>query len=319
MRAAIIGLGVIGKVHYDVLEKQGEEIVALCDIDQEKLGEYEGVKKYLNYKIMLDVEKIDVVHVCTPHFLHAEMVIYALNKGISVLCEKPLCISKEQLDAVLDAETKSSARLGVCFQNRYNNSSVFAKNYLANKEIEYAFGMLRWHRDQAYYKTADWRGKWATEGGGVLINQAIHTLDLLQWIVGEPKYACGKTFSFALNDVIEVEDTACADFWNEKKFSLYATNNSPQDIPIELRFFAKNETVIVTPDDVKINGKHVDFDKDFEWYGKRSYGNGHEKLIRDFYDCVREGKAFWIDGQEGAKALKAVLAVYKSRGEVVEI
>ena len=319
MRAAIIGLGVIGKVHYSVLKASGEDIVALCDIDIEKLGEYEGVKKYLNYKMMLDNEKIDVVHICTPHYLHAEMVIYALNKGINVLCEKPLCISNEQIDAVLEAEKKSSAKLGVCFQNRYNNSSAFAKKYLADKEIEYAFGNVRWHRDQAYYQTADWRGKWATEGGGVLINQAIHTLDLLQWIVGEPKKVCGGTFNLALKDVIEVEDTACADFWDECKFTLFATNISPQDMPIELRFFTKNEVVTVTPDDVKINGKTVDFDKDFKWFVKRSYGNGHEKLIKDFYECVESGRKFSIDGAEGAKALKAVLAVYKSRGEVVEI
>ena len=130
MRAAIIGLGVIGKVHYNVLKSMGEEIVALCDINPEKLGEYEGAKKYLNYKIMLDSEKIDVVHVCTPHYLHAEMVIYALNKGINVLCEKPLCISSEEIDAVLEAEKNSSAQLGVCFQNRYNETSRFAKGCL---------------------------------------------------------------------------------------------------------------------------------------------------------------------------------------------
>jgi len=319
MKSAIIGLGVIGKVHFDVLEKQGEDIVAVCDVDVEKLGEYEGVKKYLDYRIMLDAEKIDVVHICTPHYLHAEMTIFALQKGINVLCEKPLCISKEQLSRVLDAEKKSTAQLGVCFQNRYNDTSVFAKNYLSGKKIEYAFGSLRWHRDEAYYKSADWRGKWQSEGGGVLINQAIHTIDLLEWIVGDVKHAVGKTYNLSLKDVIEVEDTAVADFWDDACFSIIATNTSAEDMPIELRFFTKDETVIVTPDSVKINGKTVDVQCSDKWFGKRSYGNGHEKLIADFYDCVKNGKKFWIDGEEGAKALKLVLAVYECKGEVVEI
>ena len=319
MRAAIIGLGVIGKVHYDVLKNIGEDIVAICDVDFEKLGEYEGVKKYIDYRVMLESEKIDVVHVCTPHYLHAEMVIYALEKGINVLCEKPLAISIEQIDAILEAESKSSATLGVCFQNRYNNSSVFAKKYLEDKDVEYAFGSVRWHRDKAYYESAEWRGKWATEGGGVLINQAIHTLDLLQWILGEPKKAVGGVFNRALKDVIEVEDTACADFLGEHNFTLFATTSYPKDMPIELRFLTKNEKIVVTPDYVEINGKRVDLASENKWYGKLSYGCGHEKLIRDFYASVASGEKFWIDGKEGAKAVREVLSVYRSDGKVVEI
>ena len=319
MRAAIIGLGVIGKVHYSVLKASGEDIVALCDIDVEKLGEYEGVKKYLNYKMMLDNEKIDVVHICTPHYLHAEMVIYALNKGINVLCEKPLCISFEEIESVLEAEKNSAAQLGVCFQNRYNATSIFAKNYLADKKIKYAYGVVRWHRDKAYYDSAEWRGKKATEGGGVLINQAIHTLDLLEWIIGDVKEVCGETFRTKLKDVIEVEDTVVADFRAKSDFSLIATTTAEQDMPIELRFFTENEVLSFTPEVVKINGKEADIDKDFGWLGKLSYGNGHEKLIRDFYACVRDDTRFGIDGEEGAKALRAVLGVYRSHGEIVKI
>lgn len=87
MKAAIIGLGVIGKVHYEVLKRQGEDIVALCDIDAAKLNGYDNVKKYFDYKKMLDEEQIDVVHICTPHYLHADMTIYALERNVNVLCE----------------------------------------------------------------------------------------------------------------------------------------------------------------------------------------------------------------------------------------
>ncbi len=319
MKSAIIGLGVIGKVHYEVLKKQGEDLVAVCDIDTEKLGELEGVKKYLDYRIMLDSEQIDVVHVCTPHYLHAEMVIYALNKGINVLCEKPLCINSEDIDLILKAEKESKAQLGVCFQNRYNNTSQYAKNFLKDKKVDFAFGFVRWHRDKKYYDSADWRGKWATEGGGVLINQAIHTLDLLQWIVGEPEKVIGGTFNRSLKDVIEVEDTAVIDFFGKHKFTLFATNTSPKDMPIELRFFYNNSVLAITPEEVKIDGNLVDIDKDPEWFGKESYGNGHEKIIRDFYGAVANGEKFWIDGREGAKAVKLVLSAYKSEGNVIEL
>ncbi|MBO4380629.1 MAG: Gfo/Idh/MocA family oxidoreductase [Clostridia bacterium] len=319
MKAAIIGLGVIGKVHYEVLRSEGEDIVALCDVDFDKLGEYEGIKKYYDYKTMLDVEKIDVVHVCTPHYLHAEMVIYALQKGVNVLCEKPLCINEKQIGEILEAEKKSKAILGVCFQNRYNNSSQFAKEYLQGKKIESASGTLKWHRDEAYYKSADWRGKLATEGGGVLINQAIHTLDLLCWIVGMPKAVVGETSNESLKGVIEVEDTTHATYFGEQSFELFATNTSPQDMPIELRFLAENEQIVITPESACVNGKSVDIDKAPKSLGKASYGGGHRALIHDFYNCVKNGKKFWIDGEEGAKALRAVLATYRSNGKRVEI
>ncbi len=319
MRTAIIGLGVIGKVHYEVLKKQGEDIVAVCDINPEVLGDFECVKKYLNYKVMLDVENIDVVHICTPHYLHAEMVAYALNAGINVLCEKPLCISDEEIQQVLEAEARTTAQLGVCFQNRYNFSSQYAKSFLFGKNVRFAFGSVRWHRDEAYYKSADWRGKWQTEGGGVLINQAIHTIDLLEWILGEPKRVVGGTFNLSLKDVIEVEDTAIIDFVGDNSFTLFATNSAPQDMPVELRFVTDNDILVVTPDSAVLNGEAVDIEKEIGWYGKQSYGSGHEKLIRDFYDCLAHGKKFEINGKEGAKAVKLVLAAYKSKGEIVTL
>lgn len=319
LRTAIIGLGVIGKVHYEVLQKQGEEIVALCDVDVEKLTPYEGVKKYTDYQKMLDEEKIDVVHICTPHYLHVEMVVYALKRDINVLCEKPLCIREEEIDEILGAERGSKGQLGVCFQNRYNRSSLFVKDYLKDKKIDSAEGVLRWHRDEKYYRSAPWRGKRSTEGGGVLINQAIHTLDLLQWIVGMPSEVCGKTENRSLMGVIEVEDTVRADYFGERDFSLFATNTAPVDQPAELTFSTADERIVVTPESVSVNGTDVDLDVDLGWYGKRSYGNGHEKLIADFYDCLRTGRRFLIDGEEGAKAVRCVLATYRSHGERTKI
>lgn len=319
MKSAIIGLGVIGKVHYDVLKSQDADIVALCDIDESVLQKYDGVKKYTDYKTMLDCEDIDVVHICTPHYLHADMAIYALNKNINALCEKPLCIKVEDIDRIIDAESKSKAMLGVCLQNRYNKSSQYVKQLLSGKKVDFAFGNVSWHRDKAYYQSGEWRGKWATEGGGVMINQAIHTLDLMQWICGAPKSVCANTYNYSLKDVIEVEDTAIALFKGDTDFEFFATNTAKTDLPIEIRFMSGGDIITLYPDEVLINGEVVDIDKGMNWYGKNSYGNGHEKLIRHFYDCVKNGEKFWIDAKESSACVRQVLATYKSHGKEVEI
>lgn len=319
MKAAIIGLGVIGKVHYDVLKRQGEDIVALCDIDAAKLNGYDNVKKYFDYKKMLDEEQIDVVHICTPHYLHADMTIYALERNVNVLCEKPLCIRKEDVARIIDAENKSKAMLGVCLQNRFNKSSQFVKRYFQNKKVDFAFGNVLWHRDKEYYASGEWRGKKETEGGGVLINQAIHTLDLMQWICGEPTSVLANTYNYSLKDVIEVEDTAVALFKGDTDFEFFATNTAKTDLPVEIRFIAGGDIVTLYPDKVLINGDVADIENEIEWNGKRSYGNGHEKLIGHFYDCVAKKEKFPIDGSEAAKCVKEVLSAYESDGKLVEI
>lgn len=319
MKSAIIGLGVIGKVHFDVLKSQNADIVALCDIDESALEKYDGVNKYTDYKKMLDCEHIDVVHICTPHYLHAEMAIYALGKNVNVLCEKPLCIKVEDVDRIIDAESKSKAMLGVCLQNRYNKSSQYVKHLLDGKKVDFAFGNVSWHRDRAYYESGDWRGKWATEGGGVMINQAIHTLDLMQWICGAPRSVCANTYNYSLKDVIEVEDTAIALFKGDTDFEFFATNTAKSDLPIEIRFMSGGDIITLYPDEVLVNGEVADIDKGMNWYGKISYGNGHQKLIRHFYDCVERGEKFWIDAKEASACVKQVLASYQSHGKEIEI
>ena len=151
------------------------------------------------------------------------------------------------------------------------------------------------------------------------MNQAIHTLDLLVWILGEPKKVVGATFNRLLKGVIDGEDTACADYLGDNPFTLFATTSAPKDMPIELRFLTKNETIVVTPDSVKINGTPVDLESENKWYGKLSYGGGHAKLIKDFYDSVARGERFQIDGKEGAKAVRQVIATYISEGKVVDV
>ena len=320
MRSAIIGYGNIAKLHAQVLAQQGHTIVAVCDCDLNALQQAPCEKRYTDYVEMFDHEQIDVVHICTPHYLHAQMIIDALARDINVLCEKPLCIKEEDIPRIIEAEKNSKGQLGVCHQNRYNAANRAVKAYLDGKKNLCATASVTWYRDAAYYQTGAWRGKWATEGGGVLINQALHTLDLVQWFVGMPEQLCASISCMTLADQIEVEDTAVI-LAGEKNngFTFYATNGGATDCPVELTIRADGEWIKVMPKDVLFGQRHEHYDDVAIALGKACYGSSHGALIADFYDCVASGRHFAIDAREAAKVVRLILASYRSEGKPEEI
>lgn len=315
MKSAIVGYGNIAKVHKACIEQQGNELVAVCDIDRQALEGAPGEHHYTDYLEMLNAEKIEVLHICTPHYLHAEMIIQALSRNINVLCEKPLCMTEEEIVRILQAAGSTQAQLGICLQNRYNTANQYVKAYLSDKQSLCANATVTWYRDAAYYRTGEWRGKWATEGGGVLINQALHTLDLVQWLVGMPDTLRASISCMTLLDEIEVEDTAVI-LAGEKNngFTFYATNGGPADCPVEITVRADGEWIKLMPQDVLIGKEHIHFDDTAQALGKTCYGSGHAALIADFYDCVASGRRFPIDAREAAKVVRLVLAAYRSQG-----
>ena len=326
MKSAIIGIGVIGKVHLETLLMQSRDVVALCDIDLDKakkVAESFGlnVPVYSDWKEMINAEKPDSVHVCTPHYLHTEMVIGLLEKNIHVLCEKPLCINKSDIPLILEAERKSSATLGVCHQNRYNPATVFVKDYLKDKKMVGAYGSMVWNRSKDYYESADWRGKKATEGGGVLINQALHTLDLMQYFCQMPTFVTASAENLSLKDVIEVEDTVSAIFDGDTPFTFFATNASANDFPVEIKFkLSSGEIVSLFPRAAIAGGQYKEFPKALLTVsGKSCYGSSHYYLFEDFYGCINEGRHFPIDGAEGAKVVRLILSAYESKKEKIKI
>ena len=320
MRAALIGYGSIGRVHARIIPGYGT-LEAVCDVDPVALAAAPDARKFTDYREMLDTVKPDVVHICTPHYLHAEMVIEALGRGINVLCEKPLCICAEDIPRILEAERNSTAQLAVCHQNRYNSANLFVKELLAGKRVECAVGQVTWHRDAAYYASGAWRGRWNTEGGGVLINQALHTFDLMQWFCGMPETLRATVSTLTLKDEIEVEDTATVLCSGKDggSFTFYATNGSVKDCPVELTLRADGEWIKLMPRYAVVGGALTSFEEKRHTYGKECYGSGHEALIADFSDCLRTGRKFAIDGAEGAKVIRMILAVYRSGGETVTV
>jgi predicted dehydrogenase len=319
MKTAIIGLGVIGKVHYQVLQELSNAPVAICDVDESKMDGYVGAR-FTDYRKMIDEIKPDVVHICTPHYLHAQMTIFALSENINVFCEKPLCIDLNDIPKILEAEKRSKAILGVSMQNRYNASNLYVKEYLKDKQIKGAVGYMSWKRDMDYYNSGAWRGKWATEGGGVLINQALHTFDIMQWLTSYPKSITAKISNLSMLGQIEVEDTVtvmadCGDY----KFNFFASNSNSTNFPVHVTIRTNEGDVTIMGDKVIIDGELKVISNGEHFYGKLCYGNGHEYIIRDFYDCIKTGRKFELDGAEASKVIKMILATYSSNGEAVKI
>ncbi len=326
MKTAIIGLGVIAPVHIRAIQDCEQDIVAVCDVDsarcQKTISEYGlTARAYTNYVEMLEKEKLDAVHVCTPHHLHAQMCCEALKRGVNVLCEKPLAITKEQLDEIGEAVKNSTATLGVCHQQRYRSSLLYVRDLFKGREITGATATLVWNRNKNYYQAEQWRGKWATEGGGVMINQAIHYLDILQWFCGYPETVIAHVANNCLQDTIEVEDTAYGIFSLENggKFIINATTTGNYTFPVHFIFQCGDDRVEVSGDTIIHNGQFVDRSEHLPIVGKAEYGGEHFKLIKDYYDCISTGKKFLVDYNEGRKIINLVLKMYQSQGKLIAV
>ena len=326
MRVGIIGLGAISPLHIRAILKYGQKITAICDVDAARCKKINdefnlGAKEYSDYNQMIDSGEVDVIHVCLPHYLHAEIICAALGANIHVLCEKPLAINFEQLNDIEKAVKNSSATLGVCFQNRYNASVLYLKEFFKGKEITAATANLVWQRDEKYYASGAWRGKKQYEGGGVMINQAIHSLDLLQWFCGMPETVIAHCSNNSLQGVIDVEDTAYGLFSlkNGGNFVINATNAAKNCFTIISMFHAGDDTVELSGDNLIVNGKFVTKSDGTPIFGKEEWGVGHNNLIREFYNCLEKGEKFPIDFYEASKTVKLILKMYQSNGEKVNI
>lgn len=304
MRTAIVGCGTIAEVHAKSLEQvKGCKIIAFSDIKKDRAEYYADRfwgKAYKDFTTMLNEEEPDVLHICTPHYLHVPMAITALKSGAHVFVEKPAVISREQLKELECAVAKANTRLGICFQNRYNKCIQKARALIESGKAGHiigARGVVTWSRDIDYYQKSDWRGSWDKEGGGVLINQSIHTLDLLQYLLKKPLFVEATISNHHLKNFIEVEDTVEAYIQFEKSIACfyattaYCTNATPL---IELEC----ENMRIRLEDPNITIYHKDGRIERPDLGKGSslgmnyYGSGHVNCIYDFYNCLRDDRHF---------------------------
>jgi len=327
---ALVGCGTIAPNHLRALLKlPNVRIVALCDVNREKAekrkSEYElSANIYEDFLAMLNNEQLDSVHIATPHYLHAPMAIEALKRDINVFLEKPMCINEKEIEDIIAAEKASRASLCVCFQNRFNPSTVLAER-IAKEDggVKSAFGSVFWYRNEDYYEKSGWRGSYATEGGGVMINQAIHTLDLLCYYLGEPETVIATIANHHLKEKIEVEDSCegIITFTNGKKGNFYATTSfDGKDATILYLVTEKKRTIQIQYSAVYVDGIRVD-DPTLvsDYVGKECYGNGHTYLIAKYYDALASGAQMPVTAESAQYALRVLLAAYKSKDTETKI
>jgi predicted dehydrogenase len=333
-RAALVGCGDVSAVHFEALGLlAGVELVAICDTDPdvlESVSKQLGVQGFSTVAEMLQVAKPDVLHITTPHDAHVDYAIEALAAGVSVLVEKPvgneiaagqrLVDFAAELQATAAAANSISPKIGVCYQNRYNVSSGVLKRLLesgALGKVIGAYSTVAWTRTRDYYTEKPWRGQLQRSGGGLLMNQAIHTLDLIQWLVGEVIDVIGSVSTDKYGDVSDCEDTAHALFTHESSAttSFYGTLTLSKNRPVEIELDCENAYVQLI-DGLEVHwkdGRVERFEERSASTSGRSYwGVSHELLIQDFYSNLDNPEPFWISPAEAMKSLKMAKQTYES-------
>ena len=326
---ALVGCGAISKNHLTALSRLPfVNVVALCDTDTEKARkraeEYaSSAVIYDDYEKMLESVALDAVHITTPHYLHAPMAEAALVRGINVFLEKPMCINIDEIEHLLEIERKSAGRITVCFQNRFNPATKIA-HQIADEDggVISAYGAVFWDRDEKYYTESSWRGRYATEGGGVMINQAIHTIDLLCEFLGKPISVSATKANHHLKGIIEVEDTCegMVCFESGARASFFATTAFNGYNSTEVFLLTKNHKIEIRNNRLYVDGEHIDEGRDHENYvTKACYGNSHAVLIEQFYSALMRGEKMPVTLESASQALRILLAAYKSDGKEIKV
>ncbi len=320
-RVGIIGCGGIAQVHAAALRQLPEiSLIACADIRRERadaMAEKYGCRAYSSLEDLLAQETVDVLHLCTPHYLHASMALAAAKKGIAVFSEKPPVINWQQWDLLKQAA--ALAPLGICFQNRYNPNVRETERIIASGEYGTLKGgraFVTWHREAPYYHDSGWRGTWETEGGGALINQSIHTLDLLVRLMGKADAVDCYMANRHLKGAIEVEDTVDAYLTLGGKPALfYATTAYTDDAPVQIELHLEKASLqLLGTDRLEIRTREGIQVKTFqgdEALGKGYWGNGHIACIADFYDSLTQKRPYQNDLASVANTVDAMLRMYE--------
>lgn len=320
MNSCIVGYGAIGPVHTEAVEQLDNAFLyAVCDIDRaraDNAAEKYGIKAYYDFDECIKDKNIDVVHICTPHYLHCEMICKALENGKKVVVEKPAVMKRTELDLLFSKYDVTNVFPIV--QNRKNHCIEELKRIVATEDVGKLIGIkaiVTWHRDAAYYNSAEWRGTKEYEGGGVLINQAIHALDLMTYFAGAAKKVNASMKNYSLEGVIDVEDTidACIRFENGVKGIFYATNAYCSNQPLQLELEFENRRFRYA-DGMLISGDKIICKDSTEYKGKSYWGNGHIKALSDFYENNSKMSLHSIKD-----TMLAMFAIYESAANAAEV
>lgn len=337
MKYALIGCGRISTNHVTAVLNNNLEFVAACDILPEHIEELlskhnlqndANIKRYVDYKTMIAENNLDLVGIATESGSHADIALYCIEHGINIIIEKPMAMNMDDANKIVELSEEKGVVVSACHQNRFN----IAVQEMRKALEEGRFGKLshgsihvRWNRNKDYYTQAPWRGTWAQDGGA-LMNQCIHGIDLLRWMMGDKIEEVYGATRQQFHDYLEAEDVGMAvvKFKNGAVATVEGTTNVyPQNLEETLYLFGEKGTV-------KLGGKstnNIDVwnfadeteddqkNKGLEEQTSNVYGNGHTSLYADVIDSIKNKRKPYVDARAGRNALELVLAIYKSQRE----
>lgn len=337
MKYALIGCGRISTNHIKAAVNNKLDIAAVCDVVPEHMEELlskhelekdSSIKRYSDYRKMLDEVQPELVGIATESGLHAQIALACIDRGIHVIIEKPMAMSIQDADEIIRRSREKNVKVSACHQNRFNVAVQEMRKALETGRfgrLSHGSIHVRWNRNQNYYTQAPWRGTWAQDGGA-LMNQCIHGIDLLRWMLGSEIDEVYGVTRQQFHDYLEAEDIGMAviKFKNGAVATVEGTTNVyPQNLEETLYLFGEKGTV-------KLGGKSTnnidvwDFadeteqdkgNKGLEEQTSNVYGNGHTSLYADVIDAVKNDRTPYVDAQAGKNALELVLAIYKSQKE----
>lgn len=327
----LVGPGMIGKVHAEAIESiPGAQLLAVCGRDENKTAEFAkrlNAAAYTDYDAFLAHPSLSIITICTPNGAHAELGIKAARAGKHVIVEKPIETTLARADELIKACDESKVRLGVIFQSRLLPAVARIKKAVDEGKLGRLFlgdAYVKWYRSPQYYAEGSWHGTLALDGGGALINQAIHTVDLLQWIMGPAETVFA--FKGALRyPHIEGEDTLTANvrFRNGALGVIEAATSIAPGFKRRLEISGEFGTIILDGDDIsvwEIDGETADIGGGEQITDGSSNpaaisNEGHRRQIADFIEAVENGKEPVVSGREGRKALQLIEAIYRAADE----
>lgn len=330
-RFGIVGAGAITPLHVKAVQQQPDaELVAICDIQMDRATQFAetyGIPYvYDQYEAMLEHEDLDIVCICTPNALHSDAVIAAAQAGKHIFCEKPLDVSVEKIDAMIDACRKHRVKLATVYQRRMMPEAIAARKWIREGKLGpmvLGGAYLKYHRDEAYYKVSGWRADRELNGGGALMTQGVHGIDLLQWMMGDVV----SVFAYAapLFHNIQVEDTAVVALkYKNGAFGVIegATSVYPdQESRFELH--GARGTIVFTDSGIKqweVVDEHGNREESpVPDASNEAFDEAHATLIADLIDAIRNDREPLINGEEARKAIQIINAIYTSAQSGKEI
>ncbi|QEG01621.1 Putative 4,5-dihydroxyphthalate dehydrogenase [Stieleria maiorica] len=340
----IVGCGMIANFHARAIaDAEGAHLVGAysrrkqeCDAFAEK----HGGRGFGSLEEMLADPEIQAVSICTPSGLHLDSAVAAAKAGKHVIVEKPLEITTERCDQIIKACDEAGVRLSVAFQSRFHQSSLLMKEAVDSGrfgKVTMGDAYVKWYRSQEYYDSGEWRGTWKLDGGGALMNQAIHSVDLLLWLMGPVKQLSAMT-STLTHERIEVEDVAVAtlQFESGALGVIEATTTAYPGALKRIEISGNEGSAILEEEDIKAwefaNETETDAKVRAEMVGKTDTGggasdpsaishDGHTKIIEETVRAINEGRPTTINGHEGRRSVEVICAIYESAktGKIVKL